>query len=148
MEFAGRKLRTADSSLSTELVTAVYGTAARTQIIRHLRVNGPSIRCDIADATGLSHGLVAQSPNKLRRAGVVTTEPVRNATTARIKAYSLDAARAEDLLTFSRTTSTAISRILGGIMKAAAAEPLPKTPGLHGPHRTTELTRALSGENP
>jgi hypothetical protein len=61
-------------------------------------VNGPSRRCDIADATGLSHGLVAQSPNKLRSAGVVTAEPLRNATTARIKAYSLDAARAEDLL--------------------------------------------------
>jgi predicted transcriptional regulator len=98
MEFAGRKLRTADSSLSTGLATALYGTAARTQTIRHLRLNGPSIRCDIADATGLSHGLVAQSPNKLRSAGVLTAEPVRNATTARIKAYSLDAARTEDLL--------------------------------------------------
>ncbi|MET1088892.1 MAG: hypothetical protein ABWY04_17525 [Arthrobacter sp.] len=98
MEFAGRKLRTADSSSPTALATALYGTAARTQTIRHLRLNGPSIRCDIADATGLSHGLVAQSPNKLRSAGVLTAEPVRNATTAHIKDYSLDAARTEDLL--------------------------------------------------
>jgi DNA-binding transcriptional ArsR family regulator len=102
MDFVARKLRTADSSLSTELATAtaVHGTAARTQIIRHLRVNGPSIRCDIADSTGLSHGLVARSLNKLKSAGVVTAEPepLRDATTARIPAYSLDAARAEDLL--------------------------------------------------
>jgi hypothetical protein len=61
-------------------------------------VNGPSIRCDIADSTGLSHGLVARSRNKLKSAGVVTAEPLRDATTARIPAYSLDAARAEDLL--------------------------------------------------
>jgi len=101
MDFAGRKLRTAASSLSTELATAaaVHGTAARTQIIRHLRVNGPSMRCDIADSTGLSHGLVARSLNKLKSAGVVTAEPLRDATTARIPAYSLDAAaRAQDLL--------------------------------------------------
>lgn len=40
----------------------------------HLRVNGPSVRQDIADTTGISQGLVAQSLNRLMSVGVVTAE--------------------------------------------------------------------------
>jgi len=79
MEFSGRKLRTADSSLLREL------------------------------ATWMRRGL-------------------------------------KTFLTFSRTTSTAIFQDSWQHHEAAAAEPVPKTPDLHGPHRTTELTRALSAE--
>lgn len=72
----------------------VYGADARIRIIRHLRANGPSLRQDIADTTGISRGLVAQSLNKLK----ITAEPWHESLPAQQRPYALDPARANLLL--------------------------------------------------
>lgn len=81
----------------------VYGTAAQIQIIRYLRLSGPSTRYDIADNTGLNYGLAAQCLNKLKSAGVVTVPAVAalespaHEDDARTRRYNLDSTRAQAL---------------------------------------------------
>lgn len=95
------------------MAASVYGTAAQIQIIRYLRINGPSTRYDIADSTGLNYGLTAQCLNKLKSAGVVAVTAVAapgssaREANGRTRKYSLESTRAhalfDELASYLRT---------------------------------------------
>ncbi|MGC0239437.1 winged helix-turn-helix domain-containing protein [Arthrobacter sp. SD76] len=120
-------METQDPYWSTELTVAaaVYGTAGHIQIIRFLRANGPSTRQDIAQSTGLSHGVAAQCLNRLKSAGVVIFPAEDQAA----RTYILQTQRAADL--FQALETYLNSRLRGQPDQAESAVVLP----LRGPSR-------------
>lgn len=88
-----------DPSWSEDMDAAIkaYGVSIRQQIVKYLRVNGPSIRIQIERGTGLSTGNVSQSLKVLESTGVVTVDLKGVERSTRPLTYSIDAERAEYL---------------------------------------------------
>lgn len=92
--------RPVDPSWSSDLDCAAtaYGTPVRMQIMRQLRVGGPSMRYQLEQATGIKHALLVQSLNKLEETGVVTVNLPPEERSTRALTYTLNRERADFLL--------------------------------------------------
>jgi DNA-binding HxlR family transcriptional regulator len=100
-----KSVRPVDPAWSDDLDSAAiaYGTPVRMQIMRHLRVVGPSMRYQLEQATGIKHALLVQSLNKLEATGVVTVNLPPEERSTRALTYSLDRKRADYLLDLMTT---------------------------------------------
>ena len=100
MDYMPKSVRPQDSAWSSDLDAAAtaYGTPVRMQILRHLRISGPSMRYQLQQATGIKHALLVQSLNKLEEAGIVTVNLPPEERSTRALTYALDRARADHLL--------------------------------------------------
>lgn len=88
-----------DPSWSEDLDASIraFGVSIRQQIVKYLRVNGPSLRIQIERGTGLSTGNVAQSLKVLEGTGVVTVDLRGVERSTRPLTYSINLERAEYL---------------------------------------------------
>ncbi|MFF1832561.1 ArsR family transcriptional regulator [Paenarthrobacter sp. NPDC058040] len=77
---------------------AAFSQEVRLEIIRYLRITGPSDRTRIAEDTSISHGLVAQALNKLKSLGLVTDNANDVDLPARERTYTLDTNLTDRLL--------------------------------------------------
>ncbi|MBO1269505.1 ArsR/SmtB family transcription factor [Arthrobacter cavernae] len=95
-----KKVRPVDPEWSQDLDAALvaYGTAVRMQILRHLRIKGPSMRYQIAESTGISQSVLVQSLGKLESVGVIEANLPASERSTRALTYSLNRPRAEHLL--------------------------------------------------
>lgn len=95
-----KTVRPVDPAWSDDLDAAAvaYGTPVRMQIVRHLRVSGPSMRYQLEQATGIKHALLVQSLNKLEATGVVTVNLPPEERSTRALTYTLNRDRADYLL--------------------------------------------------
>jgi predicted transcriptional regulator len=100
MDIMPKKVRPTDPEWSPELDAALvaYGTAVRMQILRYLRRAGPSMRYQIAEGTGISQSILAQSLSKLEAIGVIVVNLPASERSTRALTYALDSARADYLL--------------------------------------------------
>lgn len=100
MDSMPKTVRPVDPAWSEDLDSAAvaYGTPVRMQIMRHLRVAGPSMRYQLEQATGVKHALLVQSLNKLEAAGVVSVNLPPEERSTRALTYTLDRQRADYLL--------------------------------------------------
>lgn len=100
MEHMPRQVRPKDPLWTKDLDAAIvaYGTAVRMQIMRHLRVNGPSMRYQIQEATQINASVLTQSLGKLELTGAVTANLPAGERSSRALTYALDARRADSLL--------------------------------------------------
>lgn len=100
MDHMPKSVRPQDPAWSSDLDAAAtaYGTPVRMQILRHLRISGPSMRYQLQQATGIKHALLVQSLNKLEEAGIVTVNLPPEERSTRALTYTLDQARADHLL--------------------------------------------------
>jgi DNA-binding HxlR family transcriptional regulator len=100
MDHMPKTVRPMDAAWSGDLDAAAiaYGTPVRMQIMRHLRVFGPSMRYQLQQATGIKHALLVQSLNKLEATGVVTVNLPPEERSTRALTYTLDQLRADYLL--------------------------------------------------
>ena len=73
-------------------------TRSRLEIIRYLRLMGPSNRTRIVQDTAISHGLVGQALNKLKSLDLVTDNSNDVDLPARERTYTLRTARTDHLL--------------------------------------------------
>jgi len=95
-----RQVRPEDSAWSQDLDAAIvaYGTAVRMQIIRQLRIDGPSMRYQIQDATSINPSVLTQSLRKLESTGVVIANLPAGERSTRALTYAIDETRANRLL--------------------------------------------------
>ncbi|WP_162486271.1 MULTISPECIES: hypothetical protein [Micrococcaceae] len=95
-----KTVRPQDPAWSDDLDAAAvaYGTPVRLQIMRHLRLAGPSMRYQLEQATGIKHALLVQSLNRLEATGVVLVNLPPAERSTRALTYALDRERADYLL--------------------------------------------------
>lgn len=88
-----------DPSWSEDLDASIraFGVSIRQQIVKYLRVNGPSMRIQIERGTGLSTGNVSQSLKVLEGTGVVIVDLKGVERSTRPLTYSIDVERTEKL---------------------------------------------------
>lgn len=100
MAFMPKTVRPVDPAWTDDLDAAAtaFGTPVRMQIMRHLRVAGPSMRYQLEQATGVKHAVLVQSLNKLEGAGVVSVNLPPEERSTRALTYTLDRERADYLL--------------------------------------------------
>jgi DNA-binding transcriptional ArsR family regulator len=100
MDDMPKTVRPVDAAWSDDLDAAAiaYGTPVRMQIVKHLRVAGPSMRYQLEQATGVNHALLVQSLNKLEATGVVTVNLPPEERSTRALTYTLNQIRADYLL--------------------------------------------------
>ena len=77
-------VRPADQPEQLEHFIAVFGNRARMSVVRFLEKNGPSLRVDIAEATGIANPTLGNHLAELERIGVVEADlPVERGRTIR-----------------------------------------------------------------
>lgn len=67
-------VRPADQPEQLEHFIAVFGNRARMSVVRFLEKNGPSLRVDIAEATGIANPTLGNHLAELERIGVVEAD--------------------------------------------------------------------------
>lgn len=99
MEGMPRYASPQDPAWSEDLDASIraFGVSIRQQIVKYLRINGPSMRIQIERGTGLSTGNVSQSLKVLEGTGVVVVDLKGVERSTRPLTYSVDAKRAEYL---------------------------------------------------
>lgn len=67
-------VRPSDQPERLEAFIAVFGNRARLSVVRFLQENGPSLRADIAETTGIANPTLGHHLSELERIGAVSAD--------------------------------------------------------------------------
>lgn len=95
-------VRPSDQPEELEAFIAVFGNRARLSVIRFLQENGPSLRADIAEATGLANPTLGHHLSELERIGAVTADLPPDRRRGRSVRYAADKRALRQLITISQ----------------------------------------------